>query len=105
MHPTPEAKDSADPLLTLRMPTPDRPILVVGRHQRCDVCLPDKRVSRTHAVLMFLGGRWHLGDLDSTNGTLVNGARVRGLTTVRIGDRVSFAGITFRLAAQRRIPS
>lgn len=102
VHPTPTAKAPAQHFPALRLPTPERPILVVGRNQRCDLYLPDKRVSRTHAVLMLFGGRWHLGDLDSTNGTLVNGAGVRGLAKVRVGDRVSFAGFSFRLAAPTR---
>jgi len=83
----------------LRLPDRRRPVLVIGRRPNCDVALSDRRVSRVHAVLMLLGDRWFLDDLRSTNGTRLNGFRIRGATPVRPGDRVSFAGPTFRLAA------
>ena len=50
--------------------------LLVGRHAGCDVVLGDVSVSRRHARLTFRDGRWVLRDLDSTNGTRVNGRRV-----------------------------
>ena len=50
--------------------------LLVGRHADCDVMLGHLSVSRRHARLTFRDGRWVLRDLDSTNGTRVNGRRV-----------------------------
>jgi FHA domain len=50
--------------------------LLLGRHAGCDVVLPDPSVSRRHAWLTFRDGHWILRDLDSTNGTCVNGERV-----------------------------
>ncbi len=50
--------------------------LLVGRHHACDVVLTDPSVSRRHARLSFRDGNWVLRDLDSTNGTAVNGKRV-----------------------------
>jgi hypothetical protein len=61
--------------------------LLVGRHQECDVVLGSLRVSRRHAQLRFRDGNWVLQDLESTNGTTVNGVRV-GRCTVRPGDLV-----------------
>lgn len=50
--------------------------MLIGRHRGCDVMLSDPSVSRRHARLVFRDGRWILQDLDSTNGTEVNGCRV-----------------------------
>lgn len=61
--------------------------LLVGRHQDCDVVLLGLTVSRRHARLVFRDGNWVLQDLDSTNGTTVNGVHV-GRCEVRPGDLV-----------------
>jgi FHA domain len=50
--------------------------LLVGRYHACDVVLSDRSVSRRHARLTFRDGNWVLRDLDSTNGTLLNGEPV-----------------------------
>jgi DNA-binding Lrp family transcriptional regulator len=59
--------------------------LLVGRHHECDVTLGGPGVSRRHARLRFRDGNWILQDLESTNGTSVNGVRV-GRCAVRPGD-------------------
>jgi hypothetical protein len=62
--------------------------LLVGRHDACDVVVGHPSVSRTHARLSFRDGRWVLRDLDSTNGTRVNGTRVMRCR-LEPGDRLS----------------
>ncbi len=47
-------------------------------------------VSRRHATLERTADGWLLTDLESTNGTRVNGWRVRGKVSVTPGDLVSF---------------
>ena len=61
--------------------------LSVGRSARCDVILLDPAVSRRHAQLRHRDGRWILQDLESKNGSFVNGVRV-GRTELRPGDVV-----------------
>ena len=61
--------------------------LVIGRNPSCDIVLPGPAVSRHHARLNFRDGSWILQDLDSTNGTVVNGAPV-GRCKLQPGDRV-----------------
>jgi hypothetical protein len=61
--------------------------VLLGRHPACDVVLPGATVSRHHARLYFRDGRWILRDLESTNGTTVNRARV-GRCELRPGDRL-----------------
>jgi hypothetical protein len=50
--------------------------VVLGRSKECDVQVPDANVSRRHAELRQEGSVWWVVDLDSTNGTEVNGKRV-----------------------------
>jgi pSer/pThr/pTyr-binding forkhead associated (FHA) protein len=48
--------------------------LTIGREDSNDVILPDDQtVSRRHAVLERLAAGWSISDLNSTNGTAVNG--------------------------------
>lgn len=61
--------------------------LVIGRNPSCDVVLSGPTVSRQHARLSFRDGSWILQDLESTNGTVVNGTQV-GRCKLQPGDRV-----------------
>ncbi|HEX9697738.1 MAG TPA: DUF3662 and FHA domain-containing protein [Actinomycetota bacterium] len=51
--------------------------LVIGRLDTCDVTLADSGASRRHAEVRREGDEWYVVDLDSTNGTLLNGKSVR----------------------------
>jgi pSer/pThr/pTyr-binding forkhead associated (FHA) protein len=64
------------------------PVTVIGRSSACDVPLDDASASRRHAELRRRGGKAVLVDLDSTNGTLLNGRRVRE-APLRPGDRIT----------------
>ena len=64
------------PLLLALDWTGAREELLVGRHIACDVVLEHPSVSRRHARLSFRDGHWVLRDLDSTNGTRINGRPV-----------------------------
>lgn len=61
--------------------------LLIGRHPECDLVVSDASVSRRHAQLRFRDGRWVLRDLDSTNGSTVNGRPVIRCQ-LRPGDRL-----------------
>lgn len=65
--------------------------LLIGRRRDCDVVLFDPAVSRHHVRLLFRDGTWVLRDLDSTNGTILNGERV-GRCELRPGDRLVLGG-------------
>ena len=52
-------------------------LVVVGRKEECDVRLDHKSISKLHCVLVKTDGLLLLRDLGSTNGTRVNGQRVR----------------------------
>ncbi len=54
----------------------DRPILLFGRHQECDVQLNSKKISRRHCVLAQVNDYLVIRDLGSTNGIRINGQKV-----------------------------
>lgn len=54
----------------------DQKIVRLGRKPDNDVVFQDKVVSSYHAEIRFTGGRYTLVDLDSTNGTFLNGRRI-----------------------------
>lgn len=71
----------------------------IGRASSCDLTIADLTVSRVHAMLERTAEGWLLTDLSSTNGTRVNGWRVRGQVQVTAGDRVSFGNAEYWLSA------
>ncbi|MES2682575.1 MAG: FHA domain-containing protein [Pseudomonadota bacterium] len=54
----------------------DKERVSIGRHADNDICLNDKAVSGHHAVIISILSDSFLEDLDSTNGTLVNGKQI-----------------------------
>jgi pSer/pThr/pTyr-binding forkhead associated (FHA) protein len=74
--------------------------VVIGRSSRSDIVLDaDGQVSRTHAVLDRIAGRWILRDVGSRNGTRVNGEPVRGPVRLRAGDEIRIGRSTLLLRA------
>ena len=65
----------------------------IGRDATCDLAISDMTVSRLHAQLERTPDGWLISDLESTNGTRVNGWRVRGKVPVHVGDLVSFGSL------------
>jgi hypothetical protein len=64
------------------------PRVVLGRSRACDVRVPDVNVSRRHAELRQEGTAYWIVDLDSTNGTVVNGKQVER-ERLRDGDTIT----------------
>jgi Inner membrane component of T3SS, cytoplasmic domain/Domain of unknown function (DUF1707) len=79
----------------LLFPAGDQARFTIGRNPDCDLVIADISVSRWHAGLARGADGWLLTDLGSTNGTRLNGWRVRDAVPVRCGDRVSFGAVTF----------
>ena len=71
--------------------------VVVGRAPDSGLSLLDGEVSRQHARFQVDEGRVLIEDLDSTNGTRVNGNLVRGLAELRSGDRIAIGGHVLKL--------
>ncbi len=66
--------------------------LTIGRSGEADVRIEDRFASSVHARIYSRGASYYVEDLNSTNGTFLNGARLDGeaeltdLDTVKIGD-------------------
>src|SRR5215469_5504706 len=72
-------------------------LIVVGRLEECDLRLEHKSVSKLHCVIVKTDGLLLLRDLGSTNGTRVNGTRVRRAALLP-NDQVSIAHFKFRIS-------
>jgi pSer/pThr/pTyr-binding forkhead associated (FHA) protein len=72
------------------------PVARIGRGADTDVTLSDDSVSAQHALLEFDEGAWRLTDLDSTNGTYVEGIRLAPQvpTPLPYGAAVRFGGVS-----------
>ncbi|MHB1131899.1 MAG: FhaA domain-containing protein [Chloroflexota bacterium] len=66
--------------------------ITLGRDLDNDVVVGDPSVSRHHAEIRVIGGRWLLVDLHSTNGTRVNGSQV-SKQYITDGDRIRLGTI------------
>ena len=83
--------------LPLQFPRGSAEQFSIGRDAGCDLAIADMTVSRRHATLERTEDGWLLTDLESTNGTRVNGWRVRGKVSVTPGDLVSFGNSEYSL--------
>lgn len=66
---------------------------LLGRGAGCDLVLGDKLVSRRHARIFLAKDTWHVEDMDSTNGLLVNGARIKR-RALKHGDEIGLGNTT-----------
>ncbi|MEX0884830.1 MAG: ATP-binding protein [Phycisphaeraceae bacterium] len=71
---------------------------MIGRSSE-SLPLADQTISRRHAELTPDDGRWYIRDLNSSNGTFVNGVRVHDRRLLRPGDQVR-TGMTLFLYGQ-----
>jgi len=71
-------------------------VTVVGRREDCDICLDHKSISKLHCVIARAHGTLHVRDLGSTNGTRVNGQRVRR-AALAPDDQLDIASVLFRV--------
>ena len=90
-----------NPHKTLFLPEYD--VTVGSRPGAADLVIPEPTVSRLHARILYENGIRRITDLNSTNGTEVNGETVVGRTSVPLtdGDRVRIAGLLYVYQEQR----
>jgi hypothetical protein len=69
---------------------------VIGRDRHTSIPIPDKRLSRRHALVQYVASQgFYLMDLNSTNGSYVNGEPVRRPVLLKDGDRVRLGSLSF----------
>jgi len=73
----------------------EQAITRLGRGVENEIVIVSKRASREHAHIRRDGRRIFLDDLESTNGTFLNGERVLGSAQLRDGDQISIGEIMF----------
>ena len=80
-----------------RWPLDQQGALTIGRGEDCDVILRDRHVSRYHARISWVDGRYSVEDLGSKNGTHVNGRELTAPQVLEDGDEIQIA-LRFKLA-------
>ena len=74
------------------------PTNVLGRSAPADVVLGDRAISAQHARFDRRADRWLVTDLDSTNGTRVNGRAIRGAARLQRGDVLEVGPMRFEVS-------
>lgn len=67
--------------------------VVLGRAPECDIVLEGRLISRQHATIIRSGQSYILHDLNSHNGTFVNGQRIGAPLALHDGDQIELGGI------------
>ncbi|WOQ69694.1 FHA domain-containing protein [Microbacterium limosum] len=87
---------TSGPKTGLELPLGTEP-LTIGRSSESGLVIRDDYTSSHHARLVLWGDQWMIQDLDSTNGTWHDGARVHTPTPVQIGAPIKVGATTFEL--------
>jgi len=80
-----------------RFPLPDGSFNI-GRNPTCEVYIPDSSISRKHACVTISGRKAFIEDLDSLNGTLVDGEKLLKKTAFELGEIAVLGELEVRLA-------
>lgn len=67
--------------------------LIVGRSDICDIYIDDTKLSRQHFVIENDNGTFYVNDLQSRNGTMLNGTRINSRQRLSSGDKI-MAGLS-----------
>ena len=78
-------------------------IATIGRDVNNAIVVDDQFASAEHAILTFRGRAWYIEDLESTNGTFVNGAPVTEVTPLGYGDVIQIGQVRLRLERARPV--
>lgn len=71
-------------------------IWTIGRDRQLCIPIADRRLSRRHAVIQYIKNKgFYLIDLDSTNGSFINGEPVHGRMPLKDGDRIRLSSLAF----------
>jgi hypothetical protein len=69
---------------------------VIGRSRKSDIYIPDPVLSKNHARIFYYEGDYYLQDLESTNGTYLNGKKLsKKAVKIKDSDKITFGVICF----------
>lgn len=71
-------------------------LATLGRSPTSTIVLPDTFASTEHARIVRRRGQWWLEDLNSRNGTLLNGTPISGSVVLSSGDMIGIGRVKFR---------
>jgi predicted component of type VI protein secretion system len=74
----------------------DKPILLIGRHQECDIQIPSRKISRRHCCIAQVNDHLVVRDLCSTNGIRINGVRVNE-GNLNAGDELTIGNFKYEV--------
>jgi predicted component of type VI protein secretion system len=77
----------------------DKPIMLIGRQNECDIQLNSRKVSRRHCVVAQIGDYLVVRDLGSTNGIRVNGEKVIE-SRLKAGDELTVGNFKYRISVE-----
>ena len=80
-----------------------QPVINIGRRMDNQLVIDDPRISRNHAQLRIINGRYVVFDLNSTGGTFVNGQRT-SQSVIYPGDVISLAGVALVFGQDNPLP-
>lgn len=69
----------------------DKPSIILGRDDVCDIVLPERQISRQHIRITRQNDKFFVEDLESRNGTWLNGQRLQGSHELFDGDELHIA--------------
>lgn len=72
----------------------------IGREPGNTLCVSNGTVSGSHAELLTAGSELLLRDLNSTNGSLLNGRRIHGVEVLKDGDILHFGNVMFTVRSE-----
>ncbi len=78
----------------------DTTVATLGRNRDSTIVLQDRHASRRHARLTSIKGSWHISDLETTNGTRVDGTPVVGAIPLHDGQVISVGDVRVRFGAR-----
>ncbi len=88
--------DMASPVKSFQAPL-DRPVVIGRKNGMCDIALDyEKSVSGRHCEISVKGGRFYVKDLQSSNGTCLNGNKVWGESEIFSGDILKLGRLEMR---------
>lgn len=77
--------------------------VIIGRGSDCDIILPEQQsISRRHASIEKKGNHYILSDLDSLNGTYLNGKRINGSEKITESDTIFIGRYQLKLKGRAR---
>jgi pSer/pThr/pTyr-binding forkhead associated (FHA) protein len=81
------------------LPIDGKKEILIGRAASSDLVIGDEFASSMHAKLVLVGEDWVLQDLNSTNGTFLDGKKVTTPATIRAGMNIRIGTTNFELRA------